>query len=87
MTGSELKWLQGTILDMVEDVTTALGWISSHIQAYGGNPQQTLVVGQSAGAQLAALAVLLQASKAAVKCTVNVQANSMHCAVCSMQYA
>lgn len=52
--------VQGTILDMIEDVSTALQWVMDNVHAYGGDPQRTVVVGQSAGGQLAALAVLFQ---------------------------
>jgi acetyl esterase/lipase len=52
--------MQGTVLDMVEDVSTALQWVTDNVHAYGGDPQRTVVVGQSAGGQLAALAVLFQ---------------------------
>jgi acetyl esterase/lipase len=55
---------QGTILDMIEDVSTAMNWVTNEIHSYGGNAQDMVVVGQSAGAQLAALAVLFQAGPA-----------------------
>ena len=53
-------FVQGTILDMIEDVSTALQWVTDNVHAYGGDSQRTVVVGQSAGGQLAALAVLFQ---------------------------
>jgi arylformamidase len=37
------------------DVATALGWVHKHIATYGGDPNRLLVMGHSAGAQLAAL--------------------------------
>lgn len=37
------------------DVAKALGWVHKHISEYGGDPTRILVMGHSAGAQLAAL--------------------------------
>lgn len=37
------------------DVAKSLGWVERHIAEYGGDPQRILVMGHSAGAQLAAL--------------------------------
>ena len=42
----------GTI---VRDVASAIHWVHDHIAAYGGDPERLLVMGHSAGAQLAAL--------------------------------
>ena len=42
----------GTI---IRDVAKALGWVHTHIAEYGGDPKRLLVMGHSAGAQLAAL--------------------------------
>ena len=42
----------GTI---VRDIATSLHWVHDHIAEYGGDPQRMLVMGHSAGAQLAAL--------------------------------
>jgi len=42
----------GTI---VRDVAKAVGWVHNHIDEYGGDPQRVLIMGHSAGAQLAAL--------------------------------
>src|SRR5436305_5315046 len=42
----------GTI---VRDVAKSLGWVHKHIAEYGGDPNRLLVMGHSAGAQLAAL--------------------------------
>lgn len=52
--------LQGTILDMMEDINTAFQWITRNVAKFSGDPMATFVVGQSAGAQLAALALLFQ---------------------------
>jgi arylformamidase len=42
----------GTI---VRDVARAVGWTHGHVAEYGGDPKRLLVMGHSAGAQLAAL--------------------------------
>lgn len=42
----------GTI---VRDVAKALRWVHTHIAQHGGDPERVLVMGHSAGAQLAAL--------------------------------
>ena len=42
----------GTI---VRDVAKAVGWVHAHIAEHGGDPNRLLVMGHSAGAQLAAL--------------------------------
>lgn len=40
---------------IVRDVATSLGWVQAHIAGHGGDPGRVLVMGHSAGAQLAAL--------------------------------
>jgi len=40
---------------LVRDVAKAVGWAHRHIAEYGGNPRRLLIMGHSAGAQLAAL--------------------------------
>jgi arylformamidase len=40
---------------LTSDVATALGWVHKKIAAYGGDPNRLLVMGHSAGGQLAAL--------------------------------
>lgn len=42
----------GTI---VRDVAKAVGWVHGHISGFGGDPTRLLIMGHSAGAQLAAL--------------------------------
>ena len=42
----------GTI---VRDIAKSIHWVHDHIAAYGGDPKRLLVMGHSAGAQLAAL--------------------------------
>jgi arylformamidase len=40
---------------IVRDVAKSVRWVHDHITEYGGDPQRLLVMGHSAGAQLAAL--------------------------------
>lgn len=40
---------------IVRDVAQSIRWVHDHIAEYGGDPQRMLVMGHSAGAQLAAL--------------------------------
>jgi acetyl esterase/lipase len=40
---------------LTSDVATALGWVHTNIATYGGDPTRLLVMGHSAGGQLAAL--------------------------------
>jgi acetyl esterase/lipase len=40
---------------LIRDVAKALGWVHKHIAEHGGDPSRILVMGHSAGAQLAAL--------------------------------
>jgi arylformamidase len=42
----------GTI---IRDIATSIHWVHGHIAQHGGDPQRLLVMGHSAGAQLAAL--------------------------------
>lgn len=44
-----------TIAQMAGDVAKAIAWIHSHAREYGGDPGKLIVMGHSAGAQLAAL--------------------------------
>uniref|UniRef100_A0A7C2NXP1 Alpha/beta hydrolase n=1 Tax=Schlesneria paludicola TaxID=360056 RepID=A0A7C2NXP1_9PLAN len=41
--------------DIIRDIAKSIRWVHDHIAEYGGNPRQMLVMGHSAGAQLAAL--------------------------------
>ncbi len=52
--------LQGTMLDMMRDVNTGIRWILHHTHFHGGDPNQVYLVGQSCGAQLAAMALITQ---------------------------
>ena len=42
----------------IQDVTRALGWVKKNIATYGGDPELLVIVGASAGGQLAALVAL-----------------------------
>eukprot|EP00897_Mesotaenium_endlicherianum_P004047 jgi/Mesen1/3670/ME000202S02755 len=53
---------QGTVGDMLCDVTTAIAWIFDNIGHYGGDVDRVSLVGQSAGAHLASVALVLQAA-------------------------
>jgi acetyl esterase/lipase len=44
-----------TMSDINHDVARALGWVHRNIAAHGGDPDRLLVMGHSAGGQLAAL--------------------------------
>ena len=41
--------------EIIRDVAQAFSWVHAHIGSHGGDPQRVLVMGHSAGAQLAAL--------------------------------
>ena len=41
--------------DIFRDVAKSIGWVHQHIAEYGGDPERLLIMGHSAGAQLAAL--------------------------------
>jgi acetyl esterase/lipase len=41
--------------DIVRDVARAVRWVHDHVPEYGGDPKRLIVMGHSAGAQLAAL--------------------------------
>lgn len=53
---------QGTVSDMVRDINTGVAWVFNEIECYGGDPQRVYLVGQSAGAHLSTMAMLLQAT-------------------------
>ncbi|XP_066380710.1 probable isoprenylcysteine alpha-carbonyl methylesterase ICMEL1 isoform X2 [Miscanthus floridulus] len=52
---------QGTIGDMVEDASQGIAFVCKNIASYGGEPSRIYLVGQSAGAHIAACALLNQA--------------------------
>ncbi|KAK4399895.1 Isoprenylcysteine alpha-carbonyl methylesterase ICME [Sesamum angolense] len=56
---------QGTISDMVKDASQGISFVCNHIAEYGGDPNRIYLMGQSAGAHIAACALLDQAIKEA----------------------
>lgn len=48
----------GTVPDMLHDADAVLRWTIQHCQRFGGNPEQVLLVGQSAGAHLGLMTLL-----------------------------
>ena len=52
-----VKYPKGKFPDFIYDGAEALGWISQHIEEYGGNKQKLMLAGHSAGAHLGALLV------------------------------
>ena len=51
---------QGTVGDMIADVSNGISWVLDRVVALGGDRRKVVVVGQSAGAHLAATAILRQ---------------------------
>ncbi|KAK6134009.1 hypothetical protein DH2020_032251 [Rehmannia glutinosa] len=56
---------QGTIGDMVKDASQGISFVCNNIAEYGGDPSRIYLMGQSAGAHIAACALLEQAIKEA----------------------
>ncbi|KAF6169003.1 hypothetical protein GIB67_038500 [Kingdonia uniflora] len=54
---------QGTVSDMVKDVSQGISFVFNNIANYGGDPNRIYLVGQSAGAHIAACALMEQAIK------------------------
>ncbi|MCO5581765.1 hypothetical protein L7F22_035653 [Adiantum nelumboides] len=54
---------QGTISDMVEDVSQGISFVCNNAASFGGNPDRVYLAGQSAGAHLAACVLIEQAIK------------------------
>ncbi|KAL6842635.1 hypothetical protein ACP4OV_027479 [Aristida adscensionis] len=54
---------QGTIGDMVTDASQGISFVCNNIASYGGDPNQIYLMGQSAGAHIAACALMEQAVK------------------------
>ncbi|PNT70670.1 probable isoprenylcysteine alpha-carbonyl methylesterase ICME [Brachypodium distachyon] len=54
---------QGTIGDMVTDASEGIAFICESIASFGGDPNQIYLMGQSAGAHIAACSLLEQAVK------------------------
>lgn len=59
----------GDVPAMLHDADDALRWTAQHCQRLGGNPQQIILVGQSAGAHLGLMTVLRHAATAAAAVT------------------
>lgn len=49
---------QGNIEDMIADTIAAISWTKNHIELFGGDPNQIILSGQSAGAHIAACTVV-----------------------------
>ncbi|KAF5751965.1 Alpha/beta-Hydrolases superfamily protein [Tripterygium wilfordii] len=56
---------QGTMSDMVKDASQGISFVCNNIAEYGGDPSRIYLMGQSAGAHIAACALLEQAIKEA----------------------
>ncbi|GAQ84700.1 alpha beta-hydrolases superfamily protein [Klebsormidium nitens] len=56
---------QGTVIDMLLDVSNGISWVLEKANELGGDPQSVVLVGQSAGAHLGSLALLKHAIKEA----------------------
>jgi len=54
---------QGTISDMVTDASQGISFVCNNIASYGGDPNQIYLMGQSAGAHIAACALMEQSVK------------------------
>ena len=50
--------MQGSVMDMTDDISTGIAWALSHASKYGGDPNSLYLMGQSAGGHLAALTLL-----------------------------
>ncbi|KAB1206474.1 putative isoprenylcysteine alpha-carbonyl methylesterase ICMEL1 [Morella rubra] len=56
---------QGTMSDMVKDASQGISFVCNNIAEYGGDPDRIYLMGQSAGAHIAACTLLEQAIKEA----------------------
>nr|GEV57007.1 probable isoprenylcysteine alpha-carbonyl methylesterase ICMEL2 [Tanacetum cinerariifolium] len=54
---------QGTISDMVDDVSRGLSFVCNNIANFGGDPNRIYLMGQSAGAHISSCVLLNQAIK------------------------
>ena len=52
-----------TVPDMIDDCDTSLEWIFQNIHRYGGDPNNIVLVGQSAGGHIACTTILQKAMK------------------------
>ncbi|KAF3646697.1 Isoprenylcysteine alpha-carbonyl methylesterase ICME [Capsicum annuum] len=60
-----INFPQGTISDMVKEASQGISFICNKIAEYGGDPNRIYLMGQSAGAHIAACTLLEQAIKEA----------------------
>eukprot|EP01064_Diplonema_japonicum_P031821 TRINITY_DN5811_c0_g1_i1.p1 TRINITY_DN5811_c0_g1~~TRINITY_DN5811_c0_g1_i1.p1 ORF type:complete len:455 (+),score=63.19 TRINITY_DN5811_c0_g1_i1:28-1365(+) len=51
---------QATISDMISDTDDAVAWVLANLEVYGGDPDNVVLIGQSAGAHLGITALLGQ---------------------------
>ncbi|PSC67534.1 putative isoprenylcysteine alpha-carbonyl methylesterase ICMEL1 [Micractinium conductrix] len=58
---------QGNALDMLCDVNTGIAWVLRNAAAFGGDGESFHLVGQSAGGQLGALALMMQVHQVQVQ--------------------
>ncbi|MCH97196.1 isoprenylcysteine alpha-carbonyl methylesterase ICME protein, partial [Trifolium medium] len=56
---------QATISDMIEDASQGISFVCNNIAEYGGDPNRIYLMGQSAGAHIAACTIVEQAIKEA----------------------
>ncbi|XP_021847122.2 isoprenylcysteine alpha-carbonyl methylesterase ICME isoform X2 [Spinacia oleracea] len=54
---------QGTVSDMIKDVSQGISFVCNNIAAVGGDPDRVYLIGQSAGAHLSTCALLEQATR------------------------
>ncbi|XP_071705695.1 probable isoprenylcysteine alpha-carbonyl methylesterase ICMEL2 isoform X2 [Rutidosis leptorrhynchoides] len=54
---------QGTISNMIEDVSRGISFVCKNIAEYGGDPNRIYLIGQSAGAHISSCALFQQAIK------------------------
>ncbi|PHT67482.1 putative isoprenylcysteine alpha-carbonyl methylesterase ICMEL2 [Capsicum annuum] len=65
LLGGWVNFPQGTISDMVKEASQGISFICNKIAEYGGDPNRIYLMGQSAGAHIAACTLLEQAIKEA----------------------
>lgn len=58
-------------MNMLEDVNTGISWVLRKIDRHGGDCENVVLVGQSAGGQLASLAMIRQVRRS-TKLTTNI---------------
>jgi Carboxylesterase family len=60
-SGQLQERFQGTVVDMVQDVSQGIEWVLQNVARFGGDPSRVYLMGQSCGGHLCTLALLLQA--------------------------